>query len=161
MKKIFKKAHEMTRKMVKEYEVDYQAQFGLNLSYLLKNKEEKEMKELKPATLKLGKWEYEIELRTDPKELAEELGIELEVAVKLSAMEVLTDNRFGKNKSNFRNWKNKRVYFTNLVDSNNANSQQRYWDLENDMLVDNGLSNYDYRVMVEALNNVTIDTFYK
>src|SRR5699024_2271263 len=33
----------MTREMVREYGVDYQAQFGLNLSYLLKNKEEKEM----------------------------------------------------------------------------------------------------------------------
>jgi len=43
MKRIFKEAHKMTRKMVKEYEVDYQAQFGLCLSYLL-NKEEKEMK---------------------------------------------------------------------------------------------------------------------
>lgn len=47
MKKIFKKAHEMTREMVKEYKVDYQAQFGLNLSYLLEKEEEEEMKELK------------------------------------------------------------------------------------------------------------------
>lgn len=43
MKTIFKEAHKMTREMVKEYNVDYQAQFGLNLSYLLENKEEKEM----------------------------------------------------------------------------------------------------------------------
>lgn len=44
MKKIFKKAHKMTREMVNEYRVDYQAQFGLCLSYLLKNKEEDEMR---------------------------------------------------------------------------------------------------------------------
>jgi hypothetical protein len=44
MKKIFEKAHKMTREMVKEYGVDYRAQFALNLSYLLGEKEEKEMK---------------------------------------------------------------------------------------------------------------------
>lgn len=44
MKKIFKEAHKMTREMVKEYEVDYQAQFGLCLSYLLNKKEEEEVK---------------------------------------------------------------------------------------------------------------------
>ena len=45
MKNLFKKAHKMTRGMVKEYEVDYQAQFGLCLSYLFEEeKEEKEMK---------------------------------------------------------------------------------------------------------------------
>ena len=43
MKNLFKKAHEMTREMVQEYGVDYQAQFGLNLSYLLEIKEEEEM----------------------------------------------------------------------------------------------------------------------
>lgn len=48
MKKVFKKAHEMTRKFVEEYGVDYQAQFGLCLSYLLeKEREEEEVKELK------------------------------------------------------------------------------------------------------------------
>ena len=45
MKNLFKKAHEMTREIAKEYEVDYQAQFGLCLSYLLENKEDKEMLE--------------------------------------------------------------------------------------------------------------------
>ena len=44
MKKIFKEAHKMTRKMVEEYGVDYQAQFGLNLSYLLNKEEEKMVK---------------------------------------------------------------------------------------------------------------------
>lgn len=44
MKKIFKKAHKMTREMVNEYRVDYQAQFGLCLSYLFEEeKEEGEM----------------------------------------------------------------------------------------------------------------------
>jgi len=33
----------MTREMVREYEVDYQAQIGLNLSYLLNKEEEEEM----------------------------------------------------------------------------------------------------------------------
>lgn len=45
MKKVFKKAHEMTRKFVEKYGVDYRAQFGLCLSYLLeKEKEESNMK---------------------------------------------------------------------------------------------------------------------
>lgn len=48
MKNLFKKAHEMTRKFVEEYGVDYQAQFGLCLSHLLeKEREEEEVKELK------------------------------------------------------------------------------------------------------------------
>lgn len=46
MKKIFIEAHKMTREMVKEYEVDYQTQFGLNLSYLLNKEEEESMNEL-------------------------------------------------------------------------------------------------------------------
>lgn len=44
LSRIFKKAHEMTREMVREYEVDYQTQFGLNLSYLFEEEEEEEMK---------------------------------------------------------------------------------------------------------------------
>lgn len=43
MRKIFKEAHKMTREIASKYEVDYQAQFGLCLAYLLENKEEKEM----------------------------------------------------------------------------------------------------------------------
>ena len=44
MKKIMKEAHRMTREMKGKYpEVDYQAQLGLNISYLLEGKEEKEM----------------------------------------------------------------------------------------------------------------------
>lgn len=39
MRKIFKEAHKMTRKLVEKYDVDYQAQFGLCLAYLLENKE--------------------------------------------------------------------------------------------------------------------------
>lgn len=46
MKNLFKKAHELTKEMVKEYkDVDYQAQFGLFVSYLIE--EEKEMKLIK------------------------------------------------------------------------------------------------------------------
>lgn len=44
MKKIFKEAHKMTREMVKKYGVDYHAQFGLCLSYLLNEEEKNEMK---------------------------------------------------------------------------------------------------------------------
>lgn len=59
MKKIFKEAHRMTREMVERYGVDYQAQFGLCLSYLLENKEEEEVKELK-GTEKQVKWAEDI-----------------------------------------------------------------------------------------------------
>lgn len=44
MKKVFKEAHKMTREMVKKYGVDYQAQFGLCLSYILNEEEKNEMK---------------------------------------------------------------------------------------------------------------------
>ncbi len=57
MKNLFKKAHKMTREMVEKYGVDYQAQFGLNLSYLLEKEEEKEM--LK-GTEKQIKWAEDI-----------------------------------------------------------------------------------------------------
>lgn len=57
MKNIFKEAHKMTREMVKKYNVDYQTQFGLCVSYLLENKEEKEM--LKGSE-KQVKWAEEI-----------------------------------------------------------------------------------------------------
>jgi len=45
VRELFLKAHQMTREIKRQYqEVDYRAQFGLCLSYLLKNrKEEKEM----------------------------------------------------------------------------------------------------------------------
>ena len=45
VKEVFLKAHQMTREIKRQYqEVDYRAQFGLCLSYLLKNrKEEKGM----------------------------------------------------------------------------------------------------------------------
>lgn len=44
MKKLFKRAHEMAKEIKREYpEVDYRAQFGICLSYLLNNKEEAEM----------------------------------------------------------------------------------------------------------------------
>ncbi len=61
MKNIFKKAHKLTRKMKEKYpEVDYQAQFGLYVSFLLEEKEEeKEMVELK-GTEKQVKWANDI-----------------------------------------------------------------------------------------------------
>lgn len=61
MKKIFKEAHKMTREMVKEYGVDYQAQFGLCLSYLLE-KEEEEMTKEQLETLLNEETNYKIEV---------------------------------------------------------------------------------------------------
>lgn len=47
MKNLFKEAHKMAREIKEQYnEVDYQAQFGLCLSYLYENKEEMKVKEL-------------------------------------------------------------------------------------------------------------------
>lgn len=43
MRKIFKEAHKMTREIASKYEVDYRAQFGLCLAYLLEEKEEKKV----------------------------------------------------------------------------------------------------------------------
>lgn len=40
MKNIFIEAHKLTKEMVEKYGVDYQAQFGLNISYLLEKEEE-------------------------------------------------------------------------------------------------------------------------
>lgn len=59
MKKIFIEAHKMTKEMVEKYGVDYQAQLGLCISYLLENKEEEGMKELKGSE-KQVKWANEI-----------------------------------------------------------------------------------------------------
>jgi hypothetical protein len=49
MKNLFKKAHELTRKMKEKYpEVDYQTQFGLYISYFLE--EQKEVEKVKSLT---------------------------------------------------------------------------------------------------------------
>ena len=73
MKNLFKKAHEMTRKFVKEYKVDYQAQFGLCLSFLFEAKEEKKMVELKGSE-KQVKWAEDIR-----KEMIASIEREIEV----------------------------------------------------------------------------------
>lgn len=78
MKKMFIEAHKMTREMVEKYGVDYQAQFGLNLSYLLEKEEEKEMLEkgIKKELLEMG-FEEEVEraegILSKYNELTEEL----------------------------------------------------------------------------------------
>ena len=59
MKKIFKEAHKMTKQMVAKYGVDYQAQFGLNLSYLLENKEEEKVEKM-IGSEKQVKWAEDI-----------------------------------------------------------------------------------------------------
>ncbi len=43
MKNLFKEAHKITREFVEKYEVDYQAQFGLCLSFLFEEEEEEEV----------------------------------------------------------------------------------------------------------------------
>lgn len=58
MKNLFIEAHKMTREMVKEYGVDYQAQFGLCLSYLFEERGMK-MVELK-GTERQVKWAKDI-----------------------------------------------------------------------------------------------------
>lgn len=83
MKKIFIEAHKMTREMVEEYEVDYQTQFGLNLSYLLNKKEEEEMlneeirKELEKMEISAEEIERAENILKRNTELTEELVKEL------------------------------------------------------------------------------------
>lgn len=60
MKKILKEAHKLTKEIKAKYpEVDYRIQLGLCISYLLENKEEEGMKELKGSE-KQVKWANEI-----------------------------------------------------------------------------------------------------
>lgn len=60
MKNLFKEAHKLTREIKAEFkEVDYQAQFSICLSYLLNNKEEKGMVELKGSEKQIA-WAEEI-----------------------------------------------------------------------------------------------------
>jgi len=63
VREIFLKAHQMTREIKRQYqEVDYRAQFGLCLSYLLKNR--KEVKDMEypelTGTPKQVAWAYDI-----------------------------------------------------------------------------------------------------
>jgi hypothetical protein len=70
IRETFLKAHEATKKIKKEFvEVDYRTQFGICLSYLLKNKEETEMmKEVRfekkgmPVVVRLNGTELEVEI---------------------------------------------------------------------------------------------------
>src|SRR5699024_7148125 len=95
MKMIFKEAHKMTREMVKEYEVDYQAQFGLNLSYLLNKKEVEEVRELE-GTDNQVKW---------ANDLLDEIDIVLEDLAE-GAKELWPESKKKQNATN------KRVEFT-------------------------------------------------
>lgn len=85
MKNLFKKAHEMTRKFAKEYKVDYQAQFGLCLSFLFEAKEEKKMVELKGSEKQI-KWAEDIR-----KEMI--ASIEREIKVVESIITSLIDKK--------------------------------------------------------------------
>ena len=65
MKNMFKKAHEMTRKMKESYpEVDYQTQFGLCLSYLFEEEKEEEKVDTKGygARINLGKVDLTVDV---------------------------------------------------------------------------------------------------
>ncbi len=92
MKNLFKKAHKMTREMVKEYGADYQAQFGLCLSYLLEERGI-EMVELK-GTEKQVKWAEDI--RSNMMEgLNEETK---ELLQQITDSTFFIDNRYAKGK---------------------------------------------------------------
>lgn len=47
MKKIFKESHKLTKEMVEKYEVDYQAQFGLFVTYLVEESKKEVRLEVK------------------------------------------------------------------------------------------------------------------
>ncbi|MBU5425029.1 hypothetical protein KQI41_01285 [Tissierella pigra] len=86
MKKMFIEAHKMTREMVEKYGVDYQAQFGLSLSYLLEMEEKEMLKEL-TGTPKQIAWANDI--RKDLIEKFEKLevadrGVYIDMNTKLS-----------------------------------------------------------------------------
>lgn len=80
MKKVFKKAHEMTRKFVEEYGVDYQAQFGLCLSYLLEK--EREERNMKIEMKELQGTKKQIKFANDIKEATLEIINEFPRAIK-------------------------------------------------------------------------------
>ena len=80
MKKVFKKAHEMTRKFVEEYGVDYRAQFGLCLSYLLEK--EKEEEEVKIEMKKLKGTKKQIKFANNIKEATLEIVNQFERAIE-------------------------------------------------------------------------------
>lgn len=85
MKNIFKEAHKMTREMVEKYGVDYQAQFGLNLSYLLENKGEEEMKFIKKEEVRRDFEDGLITLTTSnrqPAWIAEIVGLDSQYGFK-------------------------------------------------------------------------------
>ncbi len=82
MKKVFKKAHEMTRKFVEEYGVDYQAQFGLCLSYLLDEKNKKEEGSMKIEMKELKGTEKQIKFANDIKEATLEIVNQFERAIE-------------------------------------------------------------------------------
>lgn len=110
---------------------------------------------MKVTVLEGGKEvEQELNLRRDVKKLAAELNISEEVATKLAAMEVLSDSYGADCRASFKNWKNRRIYFTMSNSSNNQNGRQRYFDLTENVLKDGGLSYLQHDQMVFALNHI-------
>lgn len=92
MKKVFKKAHEMTRRFVEKYGVDYQAQFGLCLSYLLNNLNNKEEGNMKIEMKELKGTEKQVKFANDIKEVVLEIVEQLpEKIEKYSKDEKMTE----------------------------------------------------------------------
>lgn len=113
------------------------------------------MKKVKVTIIELGKEvDTVIELRRDINKLASELNISKDVALKLAVMEVLSDDWKSPCTCTFKNWKNKRIYFTTSNGSNRQNRRQRYYDLEANELMDYGLDFLDLKSMRLGLSTI-------
>ena len=102
MKKIFMEAHKMTREMVKEYKVDYQAQFSINLSYLLNKEEEEEMLN-EEIRKELEKMEVEVEKI----QRADEVISGYDKVTKLIVEEMYSDRDIRRRMKNQNAWNDK------------------------------------------------------
>lgn len=133
MKKIFIEAHKMTREMVKKYKVDYQAQFGLNLSYLLEEEKEEEVT---------------LESIEDIKTL-----------IKTNMDNVKTERNFDIVTFEFNNWENygkHRVYFNISINTkgNTARRADGYIDVDT-------MKIFSTRKESRRYNEDTIDEIYQ
>lgn len=79
MKNLFKEAHKMTREIANKYDVDYQAQFGLCLSYLLQKGDVEGMKELKGT-------EKQVKYANDIKRKMNDFLKEVELTLKIAKL---------------------------------------------------------------------------
>ena len=113
------------------------------------------MKKVKVTIIELGKEvDTVIELRRDINELAKELNISKDIALKLAVMEVLNDDWKSPCTCTFKNWKNKRIYFRTSNGSNRSNGRQRYYDLETNELIDQGIDYLDLKSIRLGLSTI-------